>query len=357
MPLMFKKDGTTYHFPPYANTQEDYAFDFQDGITSGMGPSGSCLLGYRKGGQTYYAPCFNVVNTYMDGQYFRYRWDSSKPSLAVRKNSTTYHMANVRKYIYVRPKGSLNGTITYTRSKLSNGYYKVVFTVPFRVKAGNDPVAENAGSWRLNVYTPDDITCSISWGGTYSGTLQPSQTSETAYTATCTVTCTGGTDPMTVKDRWFTFEVENSTNNLSWYIGEKKVTEAWKDGYSIPAGTYTPSAFKNLISQYISTNGTRKCANAFTAKVNNQTISVSSGQTIAYKNCGSSPWMGTFVDFSGSLANVSAYSASSSFTNGKAYCVGLSNPSETGGGTGSYNNMFHSFTSYSITITTGINFS
>lgn len=126
--------------------------------------------------------------------------------------------------------------------------------------------------------------------------------------------------------------------------------------YSIPAGTYTPSAFRSLISQYISINGTRKCANAFTAKVNNQTISVSSGQTIAYKNCGTSPWRGTFVDFSGSTANVNGYSASNSFTGAKAYCVGLSDPSETGGGTGSYPNIFHSFASFSITIIIGINF-
>lgn len=356
MPLYFRKNNTTYHYPPY-DYGDDYAFDFDDGITSGSGGSNTCLLCYRRGNETIYAPCLKTTNSYMDGQYFRYRWDSSKPSLAVNKNGTTYHLANVRKYIYVRPQGYTRGNITYTRTKQSNWYYKVVFTIPYSVYACTSPIAENNGSWRLKIVNgPSDITYTTSWGGTYSGTLTPNA-STTSYTATCTITAIGGSGASTAKSRWFDFYIENSTNGLSYYLGEKEVTESWYEpSYAIPAGTYTPSAFRSLISQYISPNRTRKCANAFTAKVNNQTISVSSGQTIAYKHCGASPWIGTFVDFSGSTSNVNAYSASNSFTGSKAYCVGLSNPSETGGGTGSYNNMFHSFANYSITITTGISF-
>ena len=51
----------------------------------------------------------------------------------------------------------------------------------------------------------------------------------------------------------------------------------------IPAGTYTPTDFENLIKQFISNNGTRITANSFTLKVNNQTITVNAGQVVNYR--------------------------------------------------------------------------
>lgn len=68
-------------------------------------------------------------------------------------------------------------------------------------------------------------------------------------------------------------------NNTTYYCARSR--EAVSE-YDIPAGTYTPSAFENLISQYISANGSRNCVNAFTAKVNGITYNVSAGQAIKY---------------------------------------------------------------------------
>lgn len=51
---------------------------------------------------------------------------------------------------------------------------------------------------------------------------------------------------------------------------------------NIPAGTYSPSAFKNLISQFITKNGNRTVKNEFTATVNNQTITVSANAKVYY---------------------------------------------------------------------------
>ena len=56
----------------------------------------------------------------------------------------------------------------------------------------------------------------------------------------------------------------------------------WEQLVSIPAGTYSPGAFKNLISQFITKNGNRTVKNEFTATVNNQTITVPANAKIYY---------------------------------------------------------------------------
>lgn len=94
--------------------------------------------------------------------------------------------------------------------------------------------------------------------------------------------------------------------------------------YDIPAGTYTPSAFKSLIDKYISVNSSRRVSNSFTATVNNQTITVNANTTI-YNINNSSSGSSTLtygVNFSGSyLNNATAFNSStaSSFTGNKVY--------------------------------------
>lgn len=48
----------------------------------------------------------------------------------------------------------------------------------------------------------------------------------------------------------------------------------------IAAGTYTPSTFRGLISQFISNNGSRNVANAYSVKVNGTTKSYAAGTYI-----------------------------------------------------------------------------
>ena len=52
--------------------------------------------------------------------------------------------------------------------------------------------------------------------------------------------------------------------------------------YDIPAGTYSPSAFENLIRSFISNNGSRIVYAGFSVEVNGQTYRVSSGRKIYY---------------------------------------------------------------------------
>ena len=67
-------------------------------------------------------------------------------------------------------------------------------------------------------------------------------------------------------------------NNTEYVVPNKR--EAVK--YDIPAGTYSPSKFENLIKSFISKNGSRTVKNSFSVVVNGQTYSVPSGRSIYY---------------------------------------------------------------------------
>jgi hypothetical protein len=130
--------------------------------------------------------------------------------------------------------------------------------------------------------------------------------------------------------------------------------------YDIPPGTYTPSAFRTLIEQYISNNGNRTVANAFTVTVNGQTITVSAGQKVYYTVNSSSPQgMVRSVLFNPSSVPASGYappaaynSSTNGFTDGHCYVVYFS-----AGGYDYTRTSFNNYVNYNITIGTGINFS
>ena len=110
-------------------------------------------------------------------------------------------------------------------------------------------------------------------------------------------------------------------SNTKYVVPNKRVAVV---NYDIPAGTYTPSAFKNLIDKYISVNSSRRVSNSFTATVNSQTITVNANTTIYNVNNASSGSSSlTYgVNFSGSYLNAGQCfnsSTASSFTGNKVY--------------------------------------
>ena len=109
---------------------------------------------------------------------------------------------------------------------------------------------------------------------------------------------------------------------------------------SIPAGTYSPEAFKNLITNFISINGTRTVAQSFKATVNGQSITIPANSTIYYK----SDYSGTLevVGF-GDITTNPVYIAQS-FSTSKTYCV-FCNPSTT-----SAQNYLNKYNDYPITV-------
>ena len=68
-------------------------------------------------------------------------------------------------------------------------------------------------------------------------------------------------------------------SNTKYVVPNKRVTAI---NYDIPAGTYSPSTFENLIKSFISNNGSRAVNNSFSVEVNGQTYKVSSGSSIYY---------------------------------------------------------------------------
>ena len=112
-----------------------------------------------------------------------------------------------------------------------------------------------------------------------------------------------------------------SLSNTKYVVPNKRVSAI---NYDIPAGVYSPSAFKNLIDKFIYTNGSRRVANSFIVSVNGQSVAVTRNLQMWNVNNESSAWsvLTYGVNFSGSYMNAgntfSSYTASS-FTGNKVY--------------------------------------
>ena len=138
-----------------------------------------------------------------------------------------------------------------------------------------------------------------------------------------------------------------SLSNTKYVVPNKRVSAAT---YDIPAGTYSPSAFKNLIDKYISTNGSRRVANSFIVTVNGQSVAVTQNLQIWNENNESSGWstLTYGVNFSGTYlhpGNCFEGGVANSFSRHKVYITqsrGIS--------------YFERYMYYNITVETGIKF-
>ena len=139
-----------------------------------------------------------------------------------------------------------------------------------------------------------------------------------------------------------------SLSNTKYVVPNKRVSA---QTYDIPAGTYSPSTFKNLIDNYISpNNGSRRVSNSFNVTVNGQTITVNANTTIYNENNESSgsSVLSYGVNFSGEYlvpGNCFGVGVAYNFTDNKVYVTqsrGIP--------------YFGRYTYYNITISTGIKF-
>ena len=138
-----------------------------------------------------------------------------------------------------------------------------------------------------------------------------------------------------------------SLSNTKYVVPNKRVSAV---NYDIPAGVYSPSAFKNLIDKFIYTNGSRRVANSFIVTVNRQSVAVTRNLQIWNQNNESSgsSVLTYGVNFSGSYMNAgNAFSGgtASSFTNKKVYIT-------QSRGISYFDNYMH----YYISVETGIKF-
>ena len=127
-------------------------------------------------------------------------------------------------------------------------------------------------------------------------------------------------------------------SNTKYVVPNKRVAAV---NYDIPAGTYTPSAFENLIKSFIAQNGSRTVSNSFSVTVNGQTYSVPAGRAICYtyQYSGSA----RFVSFNGSQRGYISFEQS--FSEG-VYCTYWSLSQSQGS----------SYYQYNIKVNTGIKF-
>ena len=137
-------------------------------------------------------------------------------------------------------------------------------------------------------------------------------------------------------------------SNTKYVVPNKRVSAVT---YDIPAGTYSPSTFKNLIDNYISpNNGSRRVSNSFNVTVNGQTITVNANTTIYNENNESSgsSVLTYGVNFSGEYlvpGNCFGVGVAYNFTDNKVYVTqsrGIP--------------YFGNYRNYNITISTGIKF-
>ena len=103
-----------------------------------------------------------------------------------------------------------------------------------------------------------------------------------------------------------------SLSNTKYVVPNKRVAA----NYDIPAGTYSPSKFEDLIRSFISNNGSRRVNNSFSVVVNGQTYSVSSGSSIyfTYQYGGKA----RFVCFNGANRGSAAFQVTFSYG---VYCT------------------------------------
>ena len=138
-----------------------------------------------------------------------------------------------------------------------------------------------------------------------------------------------------------------SLSNTKYVVPNKRVSAV---NYDIPAGTYSPSAFKSLIDKFIYTNGSRRVANSFIVTVNGQSVAVTRNLQIWNQNNESSGSSSlTYgVNFSGSYlepGNCFGSGTAHSFSRNKVYITqsrGIS--------------YFENYMHYYISVETGIKF-
>ena len=141
-------------------------------------------------------------------------------------------------------------------------------------------------------------------------------------------------------------------SNTKYVVPNKRVSAI---NYDIPAGTYSPSTFQNLIKSFISNNGNRTVSNSFSVTVNGQTLSISSGTRIWYVTQGSSPWYARAVCFGQSWFQAASCQSGNGFSTYKAYIVETS-PSNDYINSICFNLVFRGYAYYNITVSPGIKF-
>ena len=182
-----------------------------------------------------------------------------------------------------------------------------------------------------------------SWNGTPNRVTTPSlcyyQNNAINYLPLITKTGT-----LTLNGKLWSYTTAVPTFHVVYNSTEYVVPNKYEDvtTYDIAPGTYTPSAFENLIKSFISQNGSRAVSNSFSVVVNGQTYSVPAGRAIYYTYQYSG--QARFVCFNGSPRGDTDFQ--NGFSTRGVYCTYWSLSQSQG----------DRYYQYSIKVNTGIKF-
>ena len=195
------------------------------------------------------------------------------------------------------------------------------------------------------------------WSGAPNRVTTPSlcyyQNNAIAYLPLITKTGT-----LTINSKIWSYTTSIPTFHVIYNNTEYVVPNKYKENYDIAPGTYTPSAFKKLVTSFTgSTSGSyRTLANAVSVTVNGQTLSLSSGTKIYFVSIGSSPWHAQAIGFGVNYFQAASCQSGNGFSQYKAYIV-LAQPTATVTSDICFNRVFATYEAYNITVSSpGIKF-
>ena len=204
----FRKNGTTYHL------------DYNNSNTS------QARLGFKAGGYVLTVPAMSTQGTavYSGGKHssskVKVYYDTSSPTIAFRKNGTTYYCSKGIKYAG-RTSGSIVST-SVSSYRLSSHWYEKDITVNFKLSCDQSDPGVESPKYRLkytvihngglvyNIYKSGD-----SWSGT---------TQNASYSSVLEIAARGGNPSATVVIR---FELWDDLNDNQLASKDVTVSGSW----------------------------------------------------------------------------------------------------------------------------------
>lgn len=208
--IRFRKNGTEYHL----SWVNELLFPFQE------------RLMFKSAGGTESIPAMSKQGTavYSGGKHpfskVKIYYDTSSPTIAFRKNGTTYYCSKGVKYA-VRTFGSIvsTGVSSY---RLSSHWYEKDITVNFKLTRSSSGTVADSPKYRLkySVITNEGLSYNIyKSGDSWSGTTQ-----NASYSSVLEIVANGGNPSAKVVVR---FELWDDSNDNKIASKDVTLTGSW----------------------------------------------------------------------------------------------------------------------------------
>ena len=194
-------------------------------VNKSLFPSQERLM-FKSGGNTESVPAMSTQGTavYSGGKHpsskVKIYYDTSSPTIAFRKNGTTYYCSKGAKYA-VRTSGSIVST-SVSAFHLSSNYYEKDITVNFKLTRSSSGTVADSPKYRLkySIITNEGLVYSIyKSGDSWSGT-----TYNASYSSVLEIVARGGNTSAKVVVR---FELWDDSNDNKIASKDVRVDGPW----------------------------------------------------------------------------------------------------------------------------------